>query len=153
MCPRAPLTHLLSEGCFKHQPEMLLSPLASLHHKTILLSTQTTQSQQLHQALAGDTNTLNARAGSPEQGRTGPPGSPRLTFQPAGLLWVLFNSIKASETPYGSRGCSSAGFGLQHRSYAWQRQQSSSPHPVPQCPGVTNGSQPTPVPKAWKMHS
>lgn len=41
MYPRAPLTHLLSEGCFKHQPEMLLSPLASLHHKTTLLSTQT----------------------------------------------------------------------------------------------------------------
>lgn len=48
-------------------------------------------------------------------------------------------SIKASETPYGSRGCSSAGSGLQHRSFAWQRQQSSSPHPVPEWPGVTNG--------------
>lgn len=97
----------------------------------------------------------------PEQGRTGPPGSAWLTVQPAGLLWVLFNSIKASETPYGSQGSSPAGFGLQHRSYAWQRQQSSFPHPVPEWPGVTNGSdgsrvspaQPTALPKAWKMHS
>lgn len=141
---QAPLTHLLSDWCLRCCSGMLLSPLVSPDHKTILLYLQTPQSQQLH--WAGGTNTLlNTQAGSPGQGRTGPPGSPRLTVQPAGLLWVLFNTIKASGTPYGSRGCSSAGFGLQHRSYAWQRQQSSSPHPVPQWPGVTKGSDATRV--------
>lgn len=154
-CPQAPLTHLLSGWCLRSCSEMLLSPLVSPDHKTILLYVQTPQSQQLHRALAGGTNTLlNSQAGSPEQGRTGPPGSPWLTVQPAGLLWVLFNSIRASEAPYGSRGCSSAGFGLQHRSYAWQRQQSSSSYPVPEWPGVTNGSDGTrvsqPTPKQGK---